>query len=323
MPTGVEDLQGVACPDTTDCYAVGSGPDASGPGWVVARTDGGRQWQLLDTVHGIGLTTIACPTSQSCIAGGGSLAGSGLVAEALVTSDGGRSWTTVPMPTQVGEPIDIACASALRCIGVGGGSAMALTADGGGTWAAESLPSGLRSADSVTCPTATSCIVGDAGPGPGSSAPSMGALSHDGGTTWSAAAVVGGSSALGDVSCGGTTHCVGLIASDATDSAGTGTPIVTTDGATSWQHVATTVGGSVSCLPGVCVSVGASSQENGGFRPVAEESTDGGLHWRSMPMEVPSAGVLGAVSCPALLDCIAVGGDFPADTTALILRTRS
>ncbi len=297
----------------------------------------------LDTVHGIGLTTIACPTSQSCIAGGGSLAGSDPVAEALVTSDGGRSWTTVPMPAQVGEPIDIACASALRCIAVGGGSGMALTTDGGGTWAVESLPSGLRIADSVTCPTATSCIVGRAGPGPGSSAPSMDALSHDGGTTWSAAAVVGGPSALGDVSCGDATHCVGLIASDATDSAGTGTPIVTTDAASAWQHVRTTVGGSVraasptsACRSGRPPRRTADSELPPRSRPMATSTggrcrrrpplavdADGGHHWRSMPMVVSSAGVLEAVSCPAPADCVAVGGDFPTDSTALILRTRS
>ena len=320
-PSGVGLLDDVTCPTTADCYAVGSNQRGSGPGWIIASTDGGDRWQLLDTTPAAGLAAIACPSTQTCIAVGGSVTGSGTAADALVTTDGGRLWTSVPVPAQVGDPADIACMSTTRCIAVGGGPAMVLTTDGGSVWTTEDLPSGFHTVDSVTCPTSTFCLLGGSGPGPGATSPSMGSVTHDGGATWSAAAVVGGASTLGQVSCANATDCVGLIASDATDTYGTGTPVVTTDGASTWHPVSTTVGGSVSCVQRLCVSAGATHQSATGFDAAAFDSTDGGRVWA--PMRVPVSPAYNAVSCPSPAGCVAVGGNFPTGTTAAIATYRS
>ena len=321
VPSGVGYLQSVTCPTAADCYAVGSKEYGSGPGWIVASSDGGDNWQLLDTTPAMGLAAVTCPNAQTCIAVGGSLAVSGTVPDALVTTDGGHVWSKVTVPAQVGGLSDIACMSTTRCITVGGGSAMALTTDGGRTWTTENLPSGFATVDSVTCPTSAFCLLGGSGPGPGATSPSMDSVTHNGGASWSAAAVVGGASTLGHVSCSNATDCVGIIASDATDTYGTGTPIVTTDGASTWQPVSTTVGGSVSCVQHFCVSAGATYQAARGFRAAAFVSTDGGLQWT--PMSVSASQGLEAVTCHSSADCLAVGGNFPANTTAMILTYRS
>lgn len=315
-PSGVGLLDGVTCPTTADCYAVGSGQLGSGPGWIIATTDGGDRWRLLDTTPATGLAAVACPSTQTCIAVGGSTTGRGTAADAVVTTDGGRRWASVPVPAQVGDPADIACMSTTRCIAVGGGPAMGLTTDGGSVWTTEDLPSGFHTVDSVTCPTRTFCLLGGAGPGPGATSPSMDSVTHDGGATWSAAAVVGGAATLGQVSCANTSDCVGLIASDATDTYGTGTPVVTSDGASTWQEVRTTVGGSVSCVQQLCVSAGATYRSATGFGAAAFHSTDGGRTWT--PMRVPASPAYSAVTCPSPAGCVVVGGNFPTGTIAAI-----
>src|SRR5436305_1606039 len=79
---GANNVNGVVCPSTDICYAVGDG------GTLLVSTDGGQHWT--DESQSIGgkhpLNGIACPSTSICYAvgDGGTL---------LVSTDGGQHWT--------------------------------------------------------------------------------------------------------------------------------------------------------------------------------------------------------------------------------------
>ena len=321
-PPGVGILNDVVCPSVSHCYAVGgSSPYGTGPGSIIASTDGGITWKTLDVTPDIWLASIACPSSTNCIAAGGT-AGSGGETNApvvLVTTDGGQVWSQTKLPAEEGGLLDIACPSAGTCIAVGSG--LARTTDGGTTWSVESDPKGFSTVDAVTCPTSSSCLLGGAGLHPPPTSGSLSSVSHDAGATWSAAVMAGGFVGLFAASCTGVEHCVGLLGSDATNSYGTGDPVVTFDGGTTWRQGSRVVGQSVSCIGSTCISVGADSVGPTSAPATAFVSTDSGLHWS--PMSISSAQSLDAVTCPTATDCIAVGGTFPGGPASLIVTLGS
>jgi photosystem II stability/assembly factor-like uncharacterized protein len=93
VPTSTTYLLGVSCPTTTDCVAVGGGvPPRGGPSqaMIVTTTDGGNDWVLRGVPNGVnGLSSISCPTLDSCIAVGSGPTGP-MVA---YSSDGGATWS--------------------------------------------------------------------------------------------------------------------------------------------------------------------------------------------------------------------------------------
>lgn len=311
----------MVCPSQTQCYAVGSGSYVPGPGWIVASSDAGDTWKLLDSVsQGDSFSAIACPTATHCIAVGERSTGQGAtasdVALVVVTADTGEHWANAPVPSSVGVPLDVACASITTCVVVGG--AVIRTSDGGTSWEPVSTPAGLAGIDSVACPTATFCIIGGSGPGPEASSPSMSSISDDGGLTWSTATIAGGPSGLGEISCSDAQTCVGLVGSGATNTFGMGSPIVTSDGGTTWTAGSSEVGAAVSCLSSFCVSVGGLWQSATNTYPGdAFVSTDGGLNWT--PMTITTSQSLTSVACTSTVSCVAVGGSFPDSRIGVIM----
>jgi len=318
VPTGVGILNDVVCPSSAQCYAVGGAPDGSGPGWIIGSSDGGSNWELLTTTPGDSFSAIACPTAVTCTAVGSAPEPNNqgyFVPEALVTTDRGQHWSSQVVPSQLGGLDGIACTSVDLCIVIGEG--IARTTNGGATWSLVSAPPHL-SINSLACSTTSFCIIGGAGPGSGATAPSMDSVSQDSGASWSAPVVAGGASGLGEISCSDTQHCVGLIESDATNSYGTGFPIVTSNGGNTWERGSMAVGQSLSCVKSVCISVGGLWQSTTNTYPGdAFVSTDDGIDWSSMNISTPEA--LNAVTCLSAKDCVAVGGNFPSATTAVIM----
>ncbi len=129
-----------SCPSAERCYVVGV--DA-GKGVVTTTSDAGRSWSTQTIGGSSQLFAIACPTAQTCYAGGGSTN-----PQMFGTTDGGRQWSSETVP--IGAAIDsIGCASLSDCLAVGNQSptrqgSVITTQTGGISWSSENAPgSGL------------------------------------------------------------------------------------------------------------------------------------------------------------------------------------
>jgi len=320
VPNGINMLNDVVCPSTTQCYAVG-GDGTAGPGSIIGSSDGGDHWQLLMTTPQVQLLAIACSDSGTCVVGGE--ANSTFAAEkpqVFLTRDHGAHWSRETLPP-LGGVDGAACSSVTVCLIIGG-RAIARTTNGGMTWVTERTPTDLAEIDSVACPTRSFCIVGGTGSSPSLPGPSANSVSQDAGATWSKAVVVSGpihtgggnvvESGLGAVSCSGPQNCVGVSQSPTFASLGNGSPSVTSDGGSEWTRGSGTVGGALSCIANLCVSVGGRWRGPDttylNLVGAAYVSTDGGVDWSRS--RIPTRRVLTAVSCPSSTHCVAVGGDF-------------
>jgi hypothetical protein len=335
-------LNAVACPSSTQCYALGStsgrhGP--AGPGFIIGSSDGGDRWKLLMTTPKILVSGISCPASGTCVVGGASSNPTSAftnISEAFVTKNSGLSWSAQTLPPLYGVG-GVACASVNVCLVIGPGG-IARTTNGGMSWVPESAPRGFYAndtIDSVACPTSSFCIIGGEGSAPAPTAnnplplpPSVDSVSHDSGATWTKAAFVAGPfrtgpessspPALSSISCSDSRHCVGLITTVASfpSTFGTEAPIVTEDAGRSWRRESTRVGWAVSCVKNSCVSVGGHFRDptTGGY---AFTSTDGGVNWSQSNTQTNQ--ILTSVSCPSPTHCVAVGGILPTAKSAVIM----
>jgi len=310
------------------CYAVGGQEYGAGPGSIIASLNGGHSWQVLETTPGSWFAAIACPTATDCTVVGGRGNGDFDSPVILSTTDGGEHWTDGEQPGQMDSLLDVACPSLRTCVAVGpllpvspttfNASGIARTTDAGATWTVENAPTGMASLDAVTCPTRSFCVIGGSGPGPGATSPSMDAVSENAGASWAAGVVAGGPSGLAEISCTDARDCVGLIGSDATDTYGTASAIVTSDGGLTWTKPSKSVGGAVSCVETLCVSVGGLYQSSTMTFPAdAFLSTDGGRNWS--PMRVTTSDSFTAAACTSTAHCVAVGGSY--DDSSSVIAT--
>jgi photosystem II stability/assembly factor-like uncharacterized protein len=101
---------GLACPDTRVCWG---GPT---DGAVLRSGDGGVSWALVPAPAGPNVDglpggrdwqSISCTSDTSCVLGG-----EGMVA----TTDGGSTWSTVPLPSEVGAVPSVSCELAGFCV---------------------------------------------------------------------------------------------------------------------------------------------------------------------------------------------------------------
>lgn len=171
------ELQSVACPSVTTCYAVGATPPAPGGGLansvVIATVDGGATWTIKQRPQGRKYIAIACPSVQRCyVVGlvfkpshrpGPVVTSSGIV---LRSTDGAASWQTLSLrsvslaPSSV-SPVGIACATITTCMVVGQANVSGLilvTFDAGTSWRERQADTGLGQV--VACPTRRTCYVG-------------------------------------------------------------------------------------------------------------------------------------------------------------------
>ena len=192
---------GVSCADAGDCVVVGTTGFGTTPtgsstasGAALYSVDGGATWSAATVPAGIAVVrAVSCSDEGECmaVANGPATVADEAVASSpygpstvLVSTDGGRSWTT---PGAIGlAPADltaIACPTAVDCWAVGHGFSGATTTvptgiiestdDGGVTWSTETLPTratpaqqastGLTDLDiedvsSISCPADASCL---------------------------------------------------------------------------------------------------------------------------------------------------------------------
>lgn len=134
------------------------------PGGVLHTSEGGAHWQFLlprRTDRGEVMpqgNAIACPTADRCLM----LASTYSTARVLVTTDGGATWTTVPLPRELAQGVDIRCIDARSCVVTGwslGGAprgAVAVTTTGGRSWKELTVPADIQYVQHGVCST-TSC----------------------------------------------------------------------------------------------------------------------------------------------------------------------
>ncbi len=165
-------LNGVSCPTTNSCTAVGSYTDGSGV-HVLVEVSASSNWTLQSAPLPAGsvsgeLNAVACLTTAACVAVGDYTDGSGQHALSEVWN--GATWTihSVPEPSgaTAGLLTAVSCLATSGCTAVGSYTRSAVEhalveAEAGGTWSIQTIPlpagatgSGLGG---VSCPLAGRC----------------------------------------------------------------------------------------------------------------------------------------------------------------------
>lgn len=242
---------------------------------------------------------VDCPSTSVCVAVGDGN-GSGLVE---LSSDGGKSFTDVPVPAGTPELRAVTCSDTSHCVAVGGSTALVST-DGGLSW---SLVYAGLNLSAVSCLSEDICVAG---------AGNYGAdpvVSSEGGSTWQ---VSTNSNPLIDISCTSTT-CFGL---------GPESPYVysTQDEGTTWQ--ATVLSNylneddaspsSVACLPATTSCIAVTQRLLGSGPAPAFMTNDDGSTWTDIsPAFPPGSSTMIAISCPTATTCYTLGGPVSLTTT--------
>jgi photosystem II stability/assembly factor-like uncharacterized protein len=244
-------------------------------------------------------SAIACPTTTNCFAVGANDGGS---AVASSSSNGGDTWTNLPIPSGTQPLSAISCGDGTHCVGVGKG-VIASTANAGSTWALSAVPIANTTLVGANCISDTTCVA--AGVTNDQYSAYSGAIvrTNDGGSTWQSASVPAGTKAVDAVTCPTTTTCIAVGDS----------LLVSTDGGATWSTKTTPSGftdlRSISCSSSTqCVAIGTNPEgiNDESVSAIAVETTDGGATWTNvvMPSSTPT---LDQVSCPSTSICVAAG----------------
>ena len=179
-------LNGVSCPTASECVAVGYTANASGntSNSILLSTNGGQTWNQESSVPQPSatnqwLTAVSCSSTNNCVAVGYDTNTSGTnVNEALVSNNGGQTWTpaaSVPQPgiSTNGDTLNaVSCSVNGYCVAVGQyASAMwveqnqiLVSLNNGSTWSLQAVPqpggsySG-QALSTVLCTGQNACIV--------------------------------------------------------------------------------------------------------------------------------------------------------------------
>jgi photosystem II stability/assembly factor-like uncharacterized protein len=294
---------------------------------IDATVDGGTSWRP-ETVAVLGptsLTSISCPTAGTCMAVGSTDITSAVVGAVLVTTDGGRTWTSVGPPSGSVDLSAVTCAAAGDCLVLassGAGWWSASTSDGGQVWQRTgNLPTGFDGASSLACNGPTQCVtVGYVTKAQGQGTGAV-AVTDDGGGTWAAGTVPAGTGLLHGVACPTLLSCiaVGTTATATTDITPASSQLLTsTDGGHTWTGLSAPAGVddaySIACpTTTTCITVGTRWTSAKPPTPTGGVvvSTDAGTSWTDPPLRYLPSG-LTAVACPASTTCVTTGGDVVA-----------
>jgi photosystem II stability/assembly factor-like uncharacterized protein len=188
-------ISAMECLTATHCLAL-TGDDA-----VASTTDDGRTWHLISDVFTrpfpMTATAFDCAGPSTCVVVGTDI-GPHLttVSDVMATSDAGLTWSMVDLPQGLpGNPGDVSCPTALRCLVVTDNLSPVVVAIAlnEGHWSTSNegaVDPGLKllidepgfSDNSIDCTTATRCVVGVGGflsfEAPADN------LTQDGGSVW-------------------------------------------------------------------------------------------------------------------------------------------
>ncbi len=254
---------------------------------------------------------LSCPSDNTCYTLGQVAAGSQIVIQLAVTNDGGNSWSSIALPTEMGVLASFSCASADTCAVLGldlaGDPVFLETTDGGQTWSTQAGPPEVKTnpmVDTIDCLSATTCLaVVSSGKGGTSAA----LTTSDGGASWSDAALPASFAAFGAQCLSGGT-CV-VTGFDATPD-GSGAALYSTDGGATWSPATVPPGTGIlsglSCADATdCLTTSFSDGTTA--QSTVLRSTDGGATWTDVAaIGVPDARVTD-ISCPASTECWASG----------------
>lgn len=352
-------LDGVSCPSTTNCYAVGAESPPNGvtaaPGFIEHWN--GRSWSILSSPNPTGaasifLSGVSCRSTTSCFAVGEL---QNQFSKTLVERLSGNRWSIMPSPNPTGSANSslsgVSCRSA-SCFAVGSTHVshwMTLVEHWAGNhWSIVTSPNptGFQSANlgGVSCPSTTSCFaVGLAQFRSGSAT----LMEHWNGQRWSimpSPTLTGASMRTVSCSTAATCMAVGSYSVSGIDQS-----LVEDWNGHTWSvtpspnpigSIGTVLNG-VSCPTSThCFAVGNSSYavSRGPFRVGAAQKTLveqwNGHTWSIVRSRNPSPGgfketVLNGVSCHRNASCFAVGDFggppnqiFGSATTNLIERDR-
>jgi hypothetical protein len=291
------------------------------------------------------------PSPVSCVQGtdfcavittdSNNLDGSVIGNTALVTRNGGRTWSGYPMPALFSQVQSISCVSASICWAAGQGAealpGLAETTDGGRTWmnmTPATWSSAQRWPNAIDCLSATTCWIAGQN-NVGSIGDPWLAKTSDGGATWSTFTELPGSDAtslstayqLYGLSCTSATTCIAVGGSNRAPSEAS--VLATRNGGRSWTRTelpgADTLFG-ISCVQGAaggwffsppaatCVAVGNAG--SAGAESVVITSDNGGSTW-SAAQDFDNGGWFASAACLTAKDCW-IGG---AGTTQALIGT--
>lgn len=284
-------LNGVSCPSSSLCLAVGEGPNQAKAVAVPLdpNTAAIRNGQELHSISGISLAGVACASSDQCLGVGRSSSGSGAVV-ALSPATGailsGRTVQTIPGTGGIGLE-GVACPSTNLCVAVGensgrsAGIAVALNPATGAVLRGESVQNVTHKGVlfDLACPSTTVCLAVGWGAGQPSVAvpidPATGALikgQSDRSVSVRAAILTG-------VSCPSLSLCL-AVGNDAGDpSVGQSVPLNPSSGRiVTGQSIQTLVGtgaiNAVACPSATrCVATGSRYESAGAATEVLDPAT--------------------------------------------------
>ncbi len=314
-PPVIDEVAGLSCPTTSDCWAAGTTPSDAGE--IVASTSGGSTWTSEAAMDGLHyLRAISCPTTTRCWAvgydTGENLGIPTFRAGVVVTTDGGKTWKRQRLPNGTSILSGLSCPTATKCWAVGDSGALAdddpavVTTNSHGRWTTESVPRAVFVLWDVSCPTSQVCwAIGETR---SSQAPIVVATT-DGGRTWRTKVEPRRIAAAYILSCPTATDCV----VSGTTTSGAGIVTATENGGRTWAT--SLVGGfsdptGVSCpTPDDCWMVGTEASPDAGADVVV--TTNGGRTWKTqrLPNPLAPSGLLELtnVSCRTPCRCWIVG----------------
>ena len=278
---------------------------------------------------------LICPSDTTCYM----LAwdyGSLTVGQVDATNDGGNTWRTVALPTQVGPGASLSCSSANTCAVLGldptGHVTFLETTDGGrnGPRVAGPAPYGANSfVDSLSCASAHMCtaVVSESSEGGSVVNSANGAVivtTSDGAAKWSEAALpTSFAPAFSGLQCVAPATCV-IVGATTDGSAASGDALYSTGGVATWQEASVSSGSaplqSVTCADATdclaAASVGPGWGTDAGARSsVRVTAGEAGPMWRGKGLP---GGLESNVSCPSIAECWASGVTIPQNAGSVV-----
>jgi photosystem II stability/assembly factor-like uncharacterized protein len=274
-------------PGTRHGHIVSNGGQPNG-GFAAMTTDRGALWADTPRLVGVkGLDALACATVRTCIAvGGNPVSKRYVIYKGVVTRtrDGGHTWKVLPTtPKKVGELTSMSCPTAHFCMAVGSSEAI---------WAS-----------------------------------AVALVTRSDGQQWTRLTLPKYEPQLELVTCTTAFDCIAEGPHDGQSI------IFTSDGGATWTQAQLPTGNypqgviGIPILTGLacmsrtdCVLVGGIEGQHGEVSGLILSSADGGRSWSYTAL--PSgAAMMNAISCPAAMQCVAVGENFATAENDLILTT--
>jgi uncharacterized protein YjbI with pentapeptide repeats len=338
----------ISCPSSSLCFGGGSYSDASSAYLPALLRWAGNEWSSspaplpadasTSAQSEAALTSISCPSTTSCFAGGDYPNASGNQGTLLEWS--GKNWTAVKAPLPAGATPNpdatvagMSCPSVTLCMAVGQYHT-ATDQDGlllrrsGGKWSAAAAPvpagsAGVASLNAVSCSSVTLCFAGGWNYDAASEAQLL-MLSWSRGK-WAdvriplpSDAAANPQAAVTGISCPSARQCVAV--GRYTDTHGNQQALLLTRSGTKWQAAEAPLPAGAGSDPWAslnAVSCSAASHctaggeyENTASQPVGLVLTWSGRAWKAASAP-PVAYSLQGVSCPTITRCVAVSRGNP------------